>query len=91
MAHFALTKQQLADVKKIKNFDTEQLKTLQDSLKKKGVTVVDGTYLSGKSTLAAGILKSMVEVALYIKLTKSDDSKAKKQQIKTYTIKELLE
>ena len=43
---------------------------MQEALRKKGVSVIDGGYLTGKTTMAVGLVKAMLLVAQSIKEAK---------------------
>lgn len=62
---------------------------LQGVLRKKGISIVDGVYSSGKTTLAVAILKALFLNSSHIK--QQEELKLKNKKVKTYSIKELME
>lgn len=62
---------------------------MQGVLRKKGISIVDGVYLSGKTTLAVALLKALFLTASHIK--QQEELKLKNKKVKTYSIKELME
>lgn len=56
---------------------------------KKGISVLDGVYQSGKTTIAVAMLKALFLTASHIK--QQEEIKLKNKNVKTYSIKELME
>ena len=65
------------------------MNVLQRTLRKKGISIVDGVYRSGKTTLAVALLKALFLTSTYIK--QQEELKLKNKKVKTYSIKELME
>lgn len=62
---------------------------LHGILRKKGISILDGVYLSGKTTLAVAVLKALFLTSSHIK--QQEELKLKNKKVKTYSIKELME
>lgn len=58
-------------------------------MKKQGISIVDATYLSGKTTMAVGVVQALISSASVIKEQREKQRAGKK--LKTYTIKELMD
>jgi hypothetical protein len=69
--------------------DQEELKIVQNCMRKSGLTVVDGTYRSGKTTVAVGLVKALFLATSHIK--EQEEIKIKNKKVKRYSIKELME
>ncbi len=58
-------------------------------MKKTGISILNGDYLSGKSTMVGGILQSLLIASEQVKQKRELEKTSK--VVKTYTIKELME
>ena len=73
----------------LKYLDEDEQKVVQGCMKKQGIRIVDATYLSGKTTMAVGVVQALLSSASVIKEQRERQRKSKK--LKTYTIKELMD
>eukprot|EP00347_Sterkiella_histriomuscorum_P019777 403340332 len=86
---YQITKSQEKQIADIFPYTQLQIQAITGSLKKKGLSIVLGDYLSGKTSLIPGLIMSFMMISNQVKLQREQDKKSKK--IKTYTMKELLE
>ena len=71
------------------DIEKEQSAFVQQCMRRQGLSVVEGTYRSGKTTLAVETIHSLLGTSRAIKAHR-EQLKAEKK-VKTYTIKELME
>lgn len=62
---------------------------MKNVMRKKGISLVDGAYLSGKTTMAVALVKALFLTSAHIK--QQEEHKLKNKKVKTYSIKELME
>lgn len=62
---------------------------LNNCLLKKGLSIVEGGYKTGKTTMVIGLLKALVFASLTVK--EQIELKKRNKKIKQYSIKELLD
>ncbi|CDW81163.1 UNKNOWN [Stylonychia lemnae] len=86
---YSLSKQQERLLYDQFNYTLPQMQAITQSLKKKGVSIIDGEYLSGKTTIAVGLIQALNIILEQVRIERELEKQQK--QVKTYSIQELLD